>query len=157
ETLLHDTRHAVRVLLRNRGFAATAIVMLALGIGVNTGIFTIFNRTVLGPLSVPNPETLVRLARVTSGGESDTFSLPHYIDLRDRARTLSDVIAFATETIDDDRSGTPGTETMRPFRAMFVSGNYLPALGGRAALGRTLLPLDDARATAAEAGGESVV
>src|SRR2546423_1064383 len=65
EHLLQDLRFAFRLLLKDRGYTIAASIALALGIGVNTAVFTIFAAVVLKPLPVPNPEALVTISRTT--------------------------------------------------------------------------------------------
>ncbi len=75
--LLNDLRGAIRMLLNKPGFAATAIITLALGIGANTAIFSVVNSVVLRPLPVTDPERLVAL-------KGSILSYPAYLDFRDR-------------------------------------------------------------------------
>src|ERR1700730_14058200 len=92
DAFLQDTRYALRQLRRAPGFAATVIVTLALGIGANTAIFTIFDQVLLRMLPVQNPKELVRFqwtgsfsgsASSFGGDSSNYFSYPMYKDLRD--------------------------------------------------------------------------
>src|SRR5580698_9076381 len=95
-SLLKDIRFALRQLTRAPGFAATVIVTLALGIGANTAIFTIFDQVLLRVLPVQDPKQLVRFEWIGAfsgsmssfGGDSEGlhnyFSYPMYKDLRDK-------------------------------------------------------------------------
>lgn len=134
-----DVRQAARGLRRQPGFTATAIVILGLGIGVNTAIFTIFNRFVLQPLPVPDPQTIVRLSQAADEEEAERLSYPDYLDLRDGVTTISDLMAAADEVVTLGDAGAGAGVTP----ARFVSGNYAQSIGGRAAIGRTLRPDDD--------------
>jgi putative ABC transport system permease protein len=119
-----DVRRAVRGLNRQPGFAVTAIVILGLGIGVNTAIFTIFNRFALQPLPVPDPRTIVRLSQAADEEEAERLSYPDYLDLREGVTTIRDLMAAADEVVTLDDAGAPAGVTP----ARFVSGNYAPSL-----------------------------
>ncbi len=151
--LWQDLRFGVRMLAKNPAFTAIAVLTLALGIGANTGIFTILRQVVLQRLPVPHPEQLVllyspglRQGHVSSDenglpGEegAESFSYPMYKDLRDRNTVFSGLAAKdtfrATLTF---RGHTERT------RADLVSGNYFETLGVSAAIGRTFEPADTA-------------
>jgi predicted permease len=152
-----DLRYAMRMLARSPGFAAIAVGSLALGVGVNTVIFTAAQHMLLDRLSVPHPEQL-RLFSWTEprngivedmwgefddlpgGGEQSTsFSYPVYQQLRRENRTLADVFAFKpygrmTVTI-DGHAEVAGAE--------MVSGNYYSTLDVRPQLGRGIQESDD--------------
>src|SRR5262245_50407213 len=94
-TLLQDLRYGARMLARNPGFTLIAIFTLALGIGVNTAIFTAFN-IMLRPLAVKDPYTLVKL-EYQSRNKGNRFSYPNYLYCRDHTEVFSDVIAYEEE------------------------------------------------------------
>jgi predicted permease len=151
--LWQDIRYGLRMLAKNPGFTAVAVLTLALGIGANTGIFTILRQVVLQRLPVPHPEQLVllyspgpRQGHVSSDenslpGEDGavSFSYPMYKDLRDRNSVFSGLAAkdtfAATLTF---RGHTERTA------ADLVSGNYFETLGVSAVIGRTFEPADTA-------------
>src|SRR5262245_59332344 len=85
QTLWQDVRFSLRVLARHRGFTATAVTVLALGIGVNAGIFTLINSLLLRPRVTSAPGTIVGVHSVerATSGNSRAFSYPNYQDLRD--------------------------------------------------------------------------
>src|SRR6186997_3351665 len=96
-----DVRYALRAFRKNAAFTAVAVVTLALGIGVNTGIFTVLNGVLLRDLPAPVAHELVSISQTVEGGQVtatagfDTFSISEYQVYRDRAQTLSGVLAHA--------------------------------------------------------------
>ena len=139
------------MLAKNPGFTAIAVLTLALGIGANTGIFTILRQVVLQRLPVPHPEQLVLLyspgpkqghvnsdenaAPGQDGAES--FSYPMYANLRDRNSVFSGLAA--KDTFSATLTYRGNTERAK---ADLVSGNYFETLGVSAAIGRTFEPAD---------------
>jgi predicted permease len=146
ETLWQDIRYGLRMLAKNPGFTAIAVLTLALGIGANTGIFSVLRQVLLQRLPVPHPEQLVLLYApgVRSGhiqsdeaDGSESFSYPMYVDLRDQNRAFSGLAAKADYHVSVAfRGQTERTEVE------IVSGNYFDTLGVRPALGRLLSPSD---------------
>ncbi|MEJ7812522.1 MAG: ABC transporter permease [Gemmatimonadaceae bacterium] len=141
ETLARDLRFAVRTLLKQPGFTAVAVAILALGIGANVSVFSIANALLLRPPAlVRAPEELVRVSRVNEEGALDAMSYPDYEYVRDRSKTFSAVAAYgagATPLI--FRSGTESEQV----DGTFASGNFFSLLGVTPAVGRTFLPDDD--------------
>jgi putative ABC transport system permease protein len=82
-TFAFDIRYAFRMLARNPGFATIAIVALALGIGVNTAIFTVVNAVLLQPLPYAEPDRMVELARGYPNGRGNSISIPKYMVWKD--------------------------------------------------------------------------
>jgi len=156
-----DARFGVRMLAKHPGFTAIAVLTLALGIGANTGIFTILRQVVLQRLPVPHPEQLVLLyspgpqqGHVSSDenaapGEdgAESFSYPMYANLRDRNSVFAGLAA--KDTFSATLTYRGNTERAK---ADLVSGNYFETLGVTAAIGRTFEPAD----TVAQ-GGNPVV
>jgi predicted permease len=146
-----DIRFGVRMLAKNPGFTAIAVLTLALGIGANTGIFTILRQVVLQRLPVPHPEQLVLLyspgpkqGHVNSDenaapGEdgAESFSYPTYVNLRDRNSVFTGLAA--KDTFSATLTYRGNTERAK---ADLVSGNYFETLGVTAAIGRTFEPAD---------------
>src|SRR5215475_3961659 len=96
ETLRQDVRYAFRTIARNPGFAAVAVLSLALGVGANTTIFTLLNAMLLSPLPVERPSELVAAFTVdqqTNGGFGNTgpMSFPNFKDFRERNEFLADM------------------------------------------------------------------
>lgn len=147
-TLWQDVRYGLRMLAKTPGFTAIAVLTLALGIGANTGIFSVLRQVLLQRLPVPHPEQLVLLYApgVRSGhiesdeaDGSESFSYPMYTDLRDHNTVFSGLAAKANFPVSVAFRG----QTERAS-AEIVSGNYFETLGVQPALGRLLLPSDTA-------------
>ena len=82
ESILADIRFALRKLRHSPGFALTAILTLAFGIGANVVVFSVLNGILLRPIDVPQPGNLFQVTRGNNGGDSQSY--PDYRDLRDR-------------------------------------------------------------------------
>src|SRR5579872_7052431 len=138
-TLLQDLRYGFRMLARNPGFTAIAILSLALGIGVNTAIFSLVNSALLRPLPVEHPEQVVHLRASLKGGR-DTFNLsfPVYQDLVERSTAFNGVAAARFVTV----SLSSGTVNERMW-GYLATGNYFEVLGVPAAAGRTFTAAED--------------
>jgi len=132
--LLQDLRYAVRGLRRQPGFAAAAIVTLALGIGANAAIFTLVNATFLRLTPVTDPDRLVFIRN----GPGSVFSYPAYASIRDQNDVMSDVVAWGGIQGSLNRSGDVDL-----VDGLIVTGNFFEVLGIRAALGRVLQRTDD--------------
>src|SRR5690242_12988411 len=95
--LLQDLRYGMRTLLRNPGFTLVAVLTLALGIGVNTTLFTAYNAVALKSLPVPDAGRVVRLKRwFQSGFMGDSqfgYAYDEYRDFRDHSRSFTDLVA----------------------------------------------------------------
>ncbi|HEX7049889.1 MAG TPA: ABC transporter permease [Longimicrobiales bacterium] len=136
DRLLHDFRYALRTLRRNPGFAAVAVLTLALGIGANTAIFSVVNGVLLRPLPYPEPDEVVQIRQVGEGGGSQlSVSYPNYVDLRDQSRSFEAMGAYGSSTA----SVTAGGEGIRVGAAWVTSG-FFDVLGVEPALGRVFLP-----------------
>jgi predicted permease len=151
--LSQDIRFGLRMLAKNPAFTAAAVLTLALGIGANTGVFTILHQVVLQRLPVPHPDELVLLyspgpktghvhsdENAPPGEEgAESFSYPTYVSLRDR----NDVFAGLAANTSFSATVTYRGQTERS-RADLVSGNYFGTLGVGATIGRTFEPADTA-------------
>ncbi|MGH9350031.1 MAG: ABC transporter permease [Vicinamibacterales bacterium] len=133
-----DLRYSVRMVLKNPGVTAAAVLSLALGIGANATIFTWVKSVLLNPLpAVPEPGRLLVLAPSARDGSERSLSYPNFRDIRDRARTF-DLIGQDDTLL----SISDGTRADRAF-GMLVSGNYFDVVGVKPILGRTFLPSED--------------
>src|SRR5678815_2365429 len=96
DNFVRDLRYALRTLGGNPGFTTVAVVALALGIGVNTSIFSLYNAIALRPLPVKDPGRVVRLYRTTRGEfGANVLSYPEYKDYRDGNPVFSGLAAWA--------------------------------------------------------------
>jgi len=156
DSLFKDLRYSARVMIKRPGFTLVALVILALGIGANTAIFTLINAVVLKQLPVNKPEELVLFndsasegTRTSDGdifaGRADLFSYASYRYFREHNRAFQDLSAFKSgESRVSVRKADaqPGNAAERAS-AHLVSGNYFAVLGVNAAQGRTLTNEDD--------------
>ncbi len=143
----NDIRYALRQMRRSPGFTVTVLLTLALGIGANTAVFTLFDQALLRMLPVVQPQELVRFqwsgafsgTMSSFGGDSSNyFSYPMYKDLRDRNQAFSGILAT-----DEASVGLSWRNQAENEDAEIVSGNYFQLLGLRPALGRLFTQQDD--------------
>ncbi len=138
-TLWQDIRYGFRMLVRNPGFTIVVVLVLALGIGANTAIFSIVNSVLLRPLPVKEPARLVPLFHYNFVRDfHSSFSYPDYINFRDKNEGFSGLLAFSD--IDLNLSGGEHTERIS---GAIVSGNYFSVLGLEPTRGRFFLPEED--------------
>jgi hypothetical protein len=109
ETSLQDLRYAARTLLRTPGFTSVSVFALALGIGVNTAVFTAYRAFIARPLDARDPSTVVNFAeRLQSGATNARFSYPDYEAYRDHLHSFTGVIAFCIDQLRLSSSGIAG-------------------------------------------------
>lgn len=147
EELAGDVTFAMRSLRRARGFAATVIITLALGIGANTAMFTLLRGTLLRPLPNRDGDHLVYLRQSAQGSKQANvlFSVPEIADLRASARTLSSMAEYSS-SVPFTLVGPDGAPVR--IRAGVVSGNYFDVMGLEPVLGRLMTTADDGAAAA---------
>jgi predicted permease len=135
-----DIRHAIRLLVRNPLFTATAVLSLAIGIGATTTIFTLADALLLRrPVGVTEPDRVVDIGRTRSGREFDNGSYLNYKDIAAQAKSVS-VYAIDLEPSSVALGGESGAERVY---CTLVSGNYFQVLGVTPQVGRLLTPDDD--------------
>src|SRR5437667_200341 len=161
QDFVQDLRFGLRMLRKSPGFTAVAILTLALGIGANTAIFSLINAVALRLLLVPNPQQLVLLqwtahkkpnanyfagfrgcpsgsGRSSSSPTACSFSYPLFEQIRSMRDIFTGVLSFVRADAAVRVEGSPGN-----LWGMYVSGDFFPTLGARAAVGRTLDGNDD--------------
>jgi len=138
ETLVQDTRYAVRTLRANPGFTATAVLSLALGIGANTAIFSILNAVMLRSLPVEDPQRLVQVAAPQGSSFNQIVTNPIWEQVRGHQRAFSGTLAFGTDRFDLAAGGESHFA-----EGLWVSGDYFRVLGVPAMRGRVFTPDDD--------------
>jgi predicted permease len=140
-TLVDDLRYAVRLLLKNPVFTGIVVLTLALGIGLNTAVFSVIDGLLLRPLpGTRAPNELVQLYRTYRGDMMfGSNSVPHYLDVRERSGdTFSGVTLWTFETMNLAAGGRN-----ERILGVMASANHFSVLGARAALGRTFVPAED--------------
>jgi macrolide transport system ATP-binding/permease protein len=141
----HDIRYGLRMLRKNPGFTAVAVITLALGIGANATIFSLADALLFRPFPVAEPGRLVAFQRqqIEMPDSYSSFSTPDYQDFREQTKILSGLVAYNSVTV----SMTLNGEALR-IDGEIVSGNYFSVLGVKPTLGRTFLPEEDQAAGA---------
>jgi macrolide transport system ATP-binding/permease protein len=140
--MLQDLRHGLRMLLKNPGFTSIAVLSIAIGVGANAAMFSVADGLVFRPLPVPSAGEVVS---VLSQAQDSRFgnralSYPDYVDLRDRAKTFRNLVAYQvvatsfTKRADELAERTVG---------MAVSGNFFEAMNVRPMLGRSFRADED--------------
>ena len=144
ETLLQDSRYALRMLRKSPGFTAVAVLTLALGIGSNTAIFSVVNSVLLAPLPYPHPQQLVALHQTAPGAaglasfsEGLPLSPSMYFTYAEQNRTFQSLGVWATRTASITGLGNP-----EQIRTVHVSDGVLQALGVPPLLGSWLSAAD---------------
>ena len=147
-SIIQDVRFALRQLLRSPGFAVTAILTLALGIGATTAIFTLTYQVILRSLPVSHPEQLYKIGKqieccVDGSFQNDwrIFSYDLYKHFRDH--TPGKEMVAIQAGADNVSARTEHETSVQPLNVRFVSGNYFSFLGVRSFAGRLLRPDDD--------------
>lgn len=136
EALIHDLRYGLRSLLRVPGFSLVAIITIALGVGVNSTIFSLVNAVLFRPLPVDRPGQLVDVYGHTATSSShDSNSYLDFVDYRDQTETLSGLMAYTNFFANLSIGGSSELVV-----GELVSRDYFGVLGVQAALGRTFAP-----------------
>src|SRR5579862_5622034 len=149
EALVQDVRFAIRQLIKTPGFTIVALLSLALGIGANTAIFTLFNAVLLRSLPVPQPQQLLLFGKGSWRGSFEgmpnrswqLFSYPFFRAFAEQTKSFSGVLAVDSIQMGSHISINGGTP--EHVRIDLVSGSYFSVLGVPPAMGRTLQPADD--------------
>jgi putative ABC transport system permease protein len=139
--MVKDLRFAFRQLLKQPGFAFIAVLVLALGIGANTAIFSVVNAVLLRPLPYPQSDRLVLIRERTSLFDSGSVCLPNYLDWRASQRGFSDLALFRRD--DANLSGATSDVEAERVGSARVTYNFLSVLGVPPELGRDFREADD--------------
>src|SRR5215471_20663178 len=141
QTLWQDVRYALRMLAKQPAFTAIAILTLALGIGVNTAIFSVINAVLLRPLPYPQPDRLALIRERTHIFDSGSVSLANYLDWRASQRGFTDLALFRRD--DANLSGATSEVEAERVGSARVTYNFLSVLGVSPELGRDFRESDD--------------
>jgi predicted permease len=154
ETCWQDLRFAVRVLRNNPGFTAAAVLAIALGVGINVGIFSVLNGAALRLLPIPRAEQVVSIDQILHGGfkrnehnGSSMFSYSEYLDYRDHSHVFSGLLGYEPFV-----EATLGGGKMKELTGTLATCNYFDVLGEHPGQGRGFLESD-----CAAPGGNAVV
>ncbi len=142
DRLVQDLRYGSRILVRSPGFTVMAVLVLAIGIGVNVSAFSLFNMVALKPLPVRDPTSIVRLERHSPDAYTSEMAYPSFLFYQQHARTLSAamaVLGVPPMQIDDD---------MQLSSASFATPNYFTELGTIPSFGRLFEPSRDSSPSA---------
>ncbi len=140
DTFLQDIRYTFRTLWKNKGFAFVAILILAVGIGANTALFSIVNEVLLRQIPYDDPDRLVVGLKTVDGRLSGPVSTPDYYDFRDLSRSFEDLAQFSPYTYQPTITGGTRPELAR---AMSVTWNLFPILRVNPVAGRHLNAEDE--------------
>ncbi|HXF39723.1 MAG TPA: ABC transporter permease [Blastocatellia bacterium] len=140
ETLLQDLKYGIRMLVKNPGFTAIAVIALALGIGPTTAIFSVVNAVLLKPLPFVEPSQLLMVyeTNLQRGFNRGTMSYPNFADVRDQNQVFEKMSSYHS----GDFILTGRGEPLR-LQGAVVNADLFPLLGVKASLGRTFLPDED--------------
>jgi len=136
--LLQDLRYALRQLGRSRGFTAVAVLTLALGIGVNSALFSVINGVLINPLPFPHPDQLVAIHENKPNFEGGSISYPNFRDWQRDNDSFSAIAVARTASF-----SLTGTGEAEQVKGEFVSSDFLAVLGVRPILGRSFAPDED--------------
>ena len=139
-SLIQDARYALRALAKNPGFAAVAIITLALGIGANTAIFSVVDTVLLRPLPYPDPDRIVQLQTSYPGGANGTTSIPKFMAWRDLTQVFDDAAIY---DLGVNRLNLTGGDRPEQLSGLHVSSPYFELFGARVAQGRTFTAEED--------------
>jgi putative ABC transport system permease protein len=146
ETLFQDSRFAFRLLRRNTGFTAIAVLTLALGMGATTTIFSVVNTVLLRPLPDQTHHQLLLVEETHPGAVRSGFTFATFLDLEREAKTVENASAFRDWVFNITGEGEP-----QQVSGALISGNFFAVLGSQPLMGRTIQPEDD------QAGGNNRV
>jgi len=137
-TLIQDLRYGLRMLARNPGFTAVAVITLALGIGANTAIFSVVSGVLLNPMPYPEPQRLVALYSKNAQFDRNSISYPNFLDWVRDNRSFTALAAYRADDFNLTGMGEPERVPVE-----MVSASFFPLLGVKPAIGRPFLASED--------------
>ena len=137
--LVEDVKYALRLLIRTPGFAAVAILTLALGIGANTALFSIVNGVLLNPLPYPHPNQVVSVNVLEQEGGENPVSYPDFLDWVRDSHSFSSLAAYRNP----GGFNWVGKADAQRVSSVEVSASFFPTLGVAPVLGRNFDPAED--------------
>ena len=133
-----DVRYGLRVLAKNPGFTAIAVLTLALGIGANTALFSVVNGVLLNPLPFPSPDELVAVYTKSPTFQESSISYPNFLDWQRDSQSFASLCAFRSDNFNMTGAGEP-----ERVHTHMISAEFFTALGMQPVLGRAFRPEED--------------
>ena len=133
-----DVRYGLRVLAKNPGFTAIAVLTLALGIGANTALFSVVNGVLLNPLPFPSPDELVAVYTKSPTFQESSISYPNFLDWQRDSQSFASLCAFRSDNFNMTGAGKP-----ERVHTHMISAEFFTALGMQPVLGRAFRPEED--------------
>ena len=139
-TLIQDLRYGLRMLAKNPGFTAVAVLTLALGIGANTAIFSVVNAVLLRPLPYPDSDRLVQVwsTNPRTNRWGDWVSYPNFVDWREQNKVFENIATYRTWVVN-----ITGGDHPEALRVALVSSSLFSVLHTQPMFGRSFLPEED--------------
>jgi hypothetical protein len=140
ENFFQDLRYGLRMLRKNPGFTAVAVLTLALGIGANTAIFTVVNAVLLRPLAYPEPDRIVNF--MLGDHEIEGTSVPMFMFWREQTEVLEDFALYG-EVVKGPGVNLTNTDRPQRLRSIPVSADFFKLFGASIEIGRTFTAQED--------------
>jgi putative ABC transport system permease protein len=151
--MFQDLRIGLRMLLKDKGFTVVAALTLALGIGVNTAMFSVLNTYLFRSLPYPDSDRLVRVFRISIHSQSWPHSPGNFFDQREKNNVFDKMVAYTTNSPNLAEPGQPAER----IQALAATSDFFPALGVQPALGRVFVPEDHETSEFVGAGPVAVI
>jgi putative ABC transport system permease protein len=147
-TVWQDLRYGARMLLKKPGFTLIAALTLALGIGANTAIFSVVNAALIRALPYHNPNRLILLSAVPTGGGRDLLSMDEMREFQTQAQSLEDITGFMSQSvnltgIESQSVNLTGIERPDRVRGAYVTANFFQVFNLKPVAGRMFAPGED--------------
>src|SRR5689334_4531868 len=146
-TVSQDLRYSLRMLLKHKGFTVVAALTLALGIGVNTAMFSVLNTFLFRALPYPQSEQLVRVWRTSPHSQNWPFSNANFFDQHDQNTVFEKMVAYSYSSVNLTEQG----HTAERLLGLSATADFFPMMGVAPALGRVFKPEEF------EAGADNVI